>query len=350
MDPRIVLVLLLLSPLTAAVVAESSPECDTSNMGECYDRPKALKLKVIAIATILVASMIGICLPLFSRSVPALSPDRNLFFVVKAFASGVILSTGFMHVLPDSFAMLQSPCLPSNPWQKFPFSAFVAMLSSVATLMLDSFSMSFYSRRHREKVEAMEGGATPTVQMVSAVHTHGHCPSILLETKNDEDNASLRRNRVIAQVLELGIVVHSIVIGLSMGASQNPCTIRPLVAALCFHQFFEGMGLGGCILQAEYGFGMKAIMVFFFATTTPFGVALGIGLSNVYSDNSPTALMVIGLLNASSSGLLIYMALVDLLAADFLGHKLQSNVKLQGWGYVAVLLGIGGMSLMAKWA
>ena len=51
------------------------------------------------------------------------------------------------------------------------------------------------------------------------------------------------------QVLELGIVVHSVVIGLSMGASDNMCTIRPLVAALCFHQFFEGMGLGGCILQ-----------------------------------------------------------------------------------------------------
>lgn len=51
------------------------------------------------------------------------------------------------------------------------------------------------------------------------------------------------------QVLEFGIVVHSVVIGLSMGASENPCTIRPLVAALCFHQMFEGMGLGGCILQ-----------------------------------------------------------------------------------------------------
>lgn len=200
MGSRIVLVILLLSGLTAAVVAESSPECDTSNMGECYDRPKSLKLKVIAIATILVASMIGICLPLVSRSVPALSPERSLFFVVKAFASGVILSTGFMHVLPDSFAMLQSPCLPRNPWQKFPFTAFVSMLSSVATLMLDSFSMSFYTRRHRQKVEAVEGGATPHVEMVSVMHTHGHCPSVLLESKNDEVDATLKRNRVIAQV------------------------------------------------------------------------------------------------------------------------------------------------------
>lgn len=51
------------------------------------------------------------------------------------------------------------------------------------------------------------------------------------------------------QVLELGIVVHSVVIGLSMGASNNTCSIKGLVAAMCFHQMFEGMGLGGCILQ-----------------------------------------------------------------------------------------------------
>ena len=53
------------------------------------------------------------------------------------------------------------------------------------------------------------------------------------------------------QVLELGIVVHSVIIGISLGASESPSTIRPLVAALSFHQFFEGMGLGGCIVQVH---------------------------------------------------------------------------------------------------
>ena len=55
--------------------------------------------------------------------------------------------------------------------------------------------------------------------------------------------------KIWIQVLELGIVVHSIVIGLGVGASNDVCTIKPLIAALCFHQMFEGMGLGGCILQ-----------------------------------------------------------------------------------------------------
>ncbi|KAJ6876014.1 hypothetical protein NC652_035396 [Populus alba x Populus x berolinensis] len=113
---------------------------------------------------------------------------------------------------------------------------------------------------------------------------------------------------------------------------------------------FEGMGLGGCILQAEYKPLKKAVMAFFFAVTTPFGIALGIALSKMYKENSPNALITVGLLNASSAGLLIYMALVDLLAADFMGPKLQGSIKLQVKSCMAVLLGAGGMSLMAKWA
>lgn len=44
-------------------------------------------------------------------------------------------------------------------------------------------------------------------------------------------------------------MVHSVIIGISLGASGNPKTIKPLVAALSFHQFFEGLGLGGCISE-----------------------------------------------------------------------------------------------------
>lgn len=104
------------------------------------------------------------------------------------------------------------------------------------------------------------------------------------------------------------------------------------------------------MVQAEYKFIKKAAMAFFFSVTTPFGIVLGLALASTYKENSPRALITVGLLNASSAGLLIYMALVDLLAADFMGPKLQGSVKLQLKSYAAVLLGAGGMSLMAKWA
>ncbi|KAJ6673025.1 ZINC/IRON TRANSPORTER [Salix purpurea] len=314
------LILNLSFALPATALAQQ--QCDSASTGGCHDKAKSLQLKLIAIFSILMASVIGVCLPLFSRRIPALMPDRDLFVVVKAFASGVILATGYMHVLPDSFNALMSNCLPVNPWKKFPFTTFVAMLSAILTLMTDSFAMSYFKKHginrkgggvDGEKEKNGERGLGCVEN--GGLHA-GHC---------DEFNDT-------------------------MGASTNQCTIRPLIAALCFHQLFEGMGLGGCILQAEYGMKTKAILVLFFSTTTPFGIVLGIGLSNVYSDRSPTALIVVGLLNASSAGLLNYMALVDLLAADFMGPKLQGSMRLQAWSYIAVLLGAGGMSVMAKWA
>ncbi|KAK4347468.1 hypothetical protein RND71_033807 [Anisodus tanguticus] len=334
-------------PRVLSVVEDCGAEEDNS----CVDKSKALPLKVIAIVSILITSMIGVCLPLVTRSIPALSPDRNLFVIVKAFAGGIILATAFMHVLPDSFDMLSSSCLKENPWHKFPFTGFVAMLSAIITLAIDSIATSLYSKKRRAVNPESDQEMAVSTTAGNHVHSHHHHGS--LSTKDGVDGKKLLRYRVIAMVLELGIIVHSIVIGLSVGASSNTCTIKGLVAALCFHQMFEGMGLGGCILQAssaEYKFLKKAIMAFFFAVTTPFGIALGIALSSTYQENSPRSLITVGLLNASSAGLLIYMALVDLLAVDFMGDKLQGSVKLQIKSYMAVLLGAGGMSIMAIWA
>ncbi|KAK4801757.1 hypothetical protein SAY86_022244 [Trapa natans] len=71
------------------------------------------------------------------------------------------------------------------------------------------------------------------------------------------------------------------------------------------------------------------------------------GLSRTYHDNSPTALITVESLITSSSGLLIYVALVDLLVANFMGPKLQGSVRLMA-SYVAMFLGASCMSLMAK--
>ncbi|GAB4836828.1 hypothetical protein Ancab_001742 [Ancistrocladus abbreviatus] len=348
------LLLLLVSTAFDLILArteEQASQCEAEASGGCYDKEKSLELKLIAIFTILVSSIIGIGLPLLSRALPMLQPDRDPFVIVKALASGVILSTGFMHVLPDSWNDLSSPCLPESPWKKFPFPTFIAMVSAVATMMMDTIATAYYKKNIGAAKQGLKLGAVHThtntmVDEATAVEVGGGCEGV----DEKENESKLLRYRIVAQVLEVGIVVHSVVIGLSMGVSNNPCTIRPLVAAMCFHQLFEGMGLGGCILQAEYGLKTKAIMVGFFSVTTPFGIALGIGLLKAYNENSPGALIVVGVLNAISAGLLIYMALVNLLATDFLGPRLQARIKLQISAYMAVLLGLGIMSLMAKWA
>jgi len=152
------------------------------------------------------------------------------------------------------------------------------------------------------------------------------------------------------QILEMGIVSHSVIIGLSLGVSRSPCTIRPLVAALSFHQFFEGFALGGCIAQAQFKNLSAVLMASFFAITTPAGIAAGVGLSTFYNPNSPRALVIEGILDSVSAGILIYMSLVDLIAADFLGSKMTGSVRQQVTAYIALFLGAISMSSLAIWA
>lgn len=74
-------------------------------------------------------------------------------------------------------------------------------------------------------------------------------------------------------------------------------------------------------MQAKFKSLHSTIMTVFFSLTTPMGIAIGIGISNVYRENTPTALVVQGIFSSASSGILIYMALVDLLAADFMDRS-----------------------------
>ncbi|KAI5401724.1 hypothetical protein KIW84_066263 [Lathyrus oleraceus] len=193
----------------------------------------------------MVASAIGVCIPLLNKVIPALSPEKDIFFFIKTFAAGVILSTSFIHVLPDAFdENLTSPCLKEHPWGDFPFTGFLAM----GTLMVETYATSYFQNQNSKKtpkqvenhescsdVEKHAGheGHVHVHTHASHVHAHGQVSSL-------DRSSELLRHRIISQVLELGIVVHSVIIGISLGTSESPKTIKPLVAALTFHQFFEG--------------------------------------------------------------------------------------------------------------
>ncbi|XP_073002816.1 zinc transporter 4-like [Typha latifolia] len=337
----------------------SSDGCGCTNRTDGGDARKALSTKAVAIASILSAGATGVLIPIAGRSVPALRPENDVFFVIKAFAAGVILATGLIHILPAAFASLTSPCLSDEPWHDFPFAGFVAMSSAIGTMIVDSLATSYYKRSHFSKAQPLDddggggdeeraGGHSGHVH-VHTHGTHGHAHGSVASPEEASLSDKIR-HRVVSQVLELGIVVHSVIIGVSLGASQSASTIRPLVGALSFHQFFEGIGLGGCIVQANFKARATLIMATFFSLTTPFGIALGIAISSSYNQHSSTALIVEGFFNSASAGILIYMALVDLLAADFMNPRVQTNGRLQFGTHLALLLGAGLMSLIAKWA
>ncbi|KAL9659935.1 hypothetical protein QQ045_024745 [Rhodiola kirilowii] len=373
----------------------STARCVGGDGTECRDDSAAFNLKLVAMASILIAGVCGIAMPLVGKNSRILRTDGNLFFSAKAFAAGVILATGFVHMLPDATEALTDPCLPSFPWRKFPFSGFFAMMAALATLLVEFIGTQYYERKQeqahlsrvtsesdsetgivevKEFIEGKvfgeeEGGGMHIVGMHAhaAHHSHSHshgkgaCDGCMSEPSGHGHSHGHSyggidvahdgvRHVVVSQILELGIVSHSVIIGLSLGVSNSPCTIRPLIAALSFHQFFEGFALGGCISQAQFKNLSATLMACFFAVTTPTGIAIGIGVSSFYNSQSARALVVEGTLDSISAGILVYMSLVDLIAADFLSKRMRCNFRLQIMSYFALFFGAGLMAALAIWS
>ncbi|GMY10558.1 zinc transporter 6, chloroplastic [Fagus crenata] len=361
---------------------------DTARTLLCRDGRAAAHLKLISIVVIFLTSIIGISLPvLLARYFQGKPLYDKAVLLIKCFAAGVILSTSLVHVLPDAFDALSDCQVASHhPWKDYPFSGLVTLIGALLALLVDITATSHvehghghgHGDSHGEKYSPVGTHEELAVsEKKSGSHGEKYTPVgtreelAVSEKKSGETRCELGelgvvnseqqrveelvrlKQRLVSQVLEIGIIFHSVIIGVTMGMSQNQCTIRPLVLALAFHQIFEGMGLGGCIAQAGFSFGTTAYMCFMFSVTTPVGIVLGMILFSVtgYDDSSPKALIMEGLLGSFSSGILIYMGLVDLIAVDFFHNKMMSsNLSLKKASYIALILGSISMSILALWA
>ncbi|GMH10959.1 hypothetical protein Nepgr_012800 [Nepenthes gracilis] len=362
------------------------PACSTDTARElaCRNGRAAAHLKLISIFIIFFTSVIGISSPVMLAKVFQGRPAYNkAILVIKCFAAGVILSTSLVHVLPDAFAAISDCQVASrHPWKDYPFAGLTILFGALLALFVDLTAGSHADNhhhnqkytpigatQHRHEVKKL-GIADGKEELVEyrvieaeeakklGVSSEGKLETgmVAVGGGGEEDEAAeivRMKQRLISQVLEIGIIFHSVIIGVTMGMSQNKCTIRPLVAALAFHQIFEGMGLGGCIAQAGFGIGTTAYMCFMFSVTTPVGIVLGMVVFAVtgYDDSSVNALILEGLLGSLSSGILIYMALVDLISPDFFHNKIMSGETwMKKACFAALALGSISMSILALWA
>jgi zinc transporter 1/2/3 len=95
----------------------TNSSCKISESDPCRDESTALILKFVAMATILVTGFTGIAIPLLGnrRGLGEILP------AAKAFAAGVILATGFVHMLKDATEAFNHRCLKSysHVWSEF---------------------------------------------------------------------------------------------------------------------------------------------------------------------------------------------------------------------------------------
>ncbi|KAF9973986.1 high-affinity Zn(2+) transporter zrt1 [Actinomortierella ambigua] len=175
-----------------------------------------------------------------------------------------------------------------------------------------------------------------------------------LNSISNSDSKQEHRAKVIGTyILELGIAMHSVIIGVSLGTTVGSQFISLLIA-LVFHQFFEGIALGGRIAACGYERSSYKpwLMAFLFAVSTPVGVAIGLGIHQTYEEEASTNIIIRGIFDALSAGILLYTSLVQLLTMEMTvcSEFRRSSLSNRTIQFVALWVGAAVMALIGKWA
>jgi len=145
-------------------------------------------------------------------------------------------------------------------------------------------------------------------------------------------------------ILEFGIIFHSIFIGLTLAVSGEE--FITLYVVIVFHQTFEGLGLGARLSTVPFpNKWTPYLMGLGYGITTPLAIAVGLGARSTLDPTSQTALMLNGIFDAISAGILLYTGLVELMAHEFLFNRTLKNAKISYvmMAFAFMVSGAGGL-------
>ncbi|GES58759.1 high affinity zinc ion transporter [Aspergillus terreus] len=322
-----------------------------------------LGARISSIFVILITSTLFTLFPVFATRTPRLKVPYQVYVFARYFGSGVIVATAFIHLLDPAYNRIgPETCVGvSGHWADYSWCAAIVLASITVIFLLDLAAEVYVEQKYG--VQRHEDAAQT---IVSSPHAHEDrfasaekvVPSVIKHPDlRLEDASSVASERAFKQqfaaflILEFGIIFHSVIIGLNLGVTGSEfATLYPV---LVFHQSFEGLGIGARMSALHFGERrwLPWVLCLAYGLTTPVSIAIGLGVRTSYNPGSKTALIVQGVLDAISAGVLIYSALVELLARDFLFDPDRTKRRSQLVVMVGyTLLGAGIMALIGKWA
>ncbi|KAI9303121.1 ZIP zinc transporter-domain-containing protein [Cunninghamella echinulata] len=300
-----------------------------------------LNLRIATVFIILVASTFGVFIPFLVHRLRAYEDNSfrdQVLTVAKFFGIGVILSTAFAHMLPESSDKFNSPCLGGG-WNSH-YHSFTAVFCLIATFIIQGIEVIALARlqhlrserkksssiQHHSRVEEVnESGIRVAKEETDMLdHEIGHMDNGIIYSAGSFENDDIVLRNISTFVIEFGICLHSIIVGIVLGVCTESTFLAVLLAAI-FHQFFSGFALGTRIngINTDTWF-VPILMSFVFILSTPIGVAIGIGIRKIM--NIQATLLSQAILNAVAAGVLLYSA-----NSFLMGVEINHNPKFQNF-------------------
>jgi zinc transporter 1/2/3 len=253
------------------------------------------------------------------------------------FGAGVVIGTAFIHMVIPAIKNLTNECLGRIVTDYEPLPLLIVM-GSIFLMHLIEFIASRKLGGHADLEK------TNTIPDVGNGHSHHH---------GQHSGNEKSRNFITLLLFELGIALHSVIIGISLGVITGS-EFRTLLIALCFHQFFEGFALGSAVILTEPSKRTSVLTVLAFASSTPIGVAIGIGVHSTFNENDKNTLLVVGIFEALAAGALIYTGLIELLTFGLTLNPTFSSKGASIFSIASAFLGLysgaTAMAVIGKWA
>ncbi|KAJ6103414.1 hypothetical protein N7486_005841 [Penicillium sp. IBT 16267x] len=354
-------------------------DLDTADPTEivCYinassnDYNGMLGARISAIFVIGIFSSIATFFPVVAQRAPRLRIPLYVYLFARYFGAGVIVATAFIHLLDPAYSEIgpQTCVGMTGHWADYSWCPAIVLTSLMLVFLLDFGAERYVEKKYglcRDDPETMltsgVGVQVDAPRRQSATRQSGEGPSsdnkqmkeLEAQSVDIQESAmerSFRQQIAAFLILEFGVIFHSVIIGLNLGVvGAEFVTLYPV---LIFHQTFEGLGIGSRMSAIPFkkGSWLPWILCSAYGLTTPLSIAIGLGVRTTYNPGSFTANVVSGVLDATSAGILIYTGLVELLARDFFfdPHRTQDDKRLI-FMICSLLLGVGIMALLGKWA
>ncbi|MEM7409050.1 MAG: ZIP family metal transporter [Myxococcota bacterium] len=262
-----------------------------------------LEIKTVLLLAVLVAGVLGGAWPLRQRQ--RARGGRGLAWG-NAFAAGVFLGAGLLHLLPDA-----NEAWAALGWG-YPIGYALAALAVLGMWWVEH------------------------VLPPEAAHHAIHAPS----TERFAGREAIGGRRTAYAIL-LALGIHSFLAGLALGAQAELSRALVLFGAILAHKSVAGFALGVSLARSGLSQRRAWWLLWSFALATPIGIAVGTGFSSGL--DGPLRLGAEASFLALAAGTFVYVATLDILREE--AHP--ASDRLAKWVWVGA--GVAIMAVLALW-
>jgi zinc transporter 1/2/3 len=367
--------------------------------------PEVSGLRIAGVFILFACSAAGVLPSLLGKLVAGPAVTRAIT-LCKTVGTGVVLSCALIHMLLPGVESLASECVPASVREDYPALAYlVALCAGLAMHFIETMLSSGEGGGHQHHHHHQQPQPQPLPQPKQHVHSdssrllgnaavhpayyscmvvkaeaeapkatalaavateapcepghHHHAATVACETNEVRIVSSDKLVNLV--LVELGFSIHSVFVGLAV-ANAAEDDFRGLLAAICFHQLFEGLALSARLSATGLSWRRDLIFGAVFSLSGPLGMALGLfAVSASASLNSGGYLVTQGVLDSVGAGIMLYLgfsmliidfpvdvaALCDHSPSGAAGKRTSALMRASMFG--ALWAGVIGMAVLGKY-